>query len=409
MGNIDLAVVGGGAAGLTAAISAARRGASVILLEKMPQLGKKILATGSGRCNLLNERLDSSFYNEEARALTEAVFSRFDKEAILRFFHELGLATASDEGRIFPLTDQALSVLEVLRVEIARLKVPCEFHCEIKQICRKAEGFELVSKQGKTFRAKKVILTGGGKSYPALGSDGNAYQLAQAFGHTLIEPVPSTVALVVKDSWCHLLQGLRMRAEVTALIGGKAARKASGEILFTKYGLSGTAILDVSEELSIALHRRHVTDLQVMVDFLPSIGEEELLRELKARREKGFPKENFLTGLLPEKLAALVKAPGTAGEVSKNLARNVPGSFFDENLLSVLKRRKFKVEGTRGWNEAEFTAGGISTREVDPATLESLKQKGLFFAGEVLDVQGCRGGYNLAWAWASGFVAGLSV
>jgi len=245
----DIVVIGGGAAGMVAGIGSARKGASVLICEKMPRLGKKILASGAGRCNLSNEKLDASFYNPEARRLVGAVFACFGKDSILRFFKELGLVLYSDEGRVFPATNQAASVLNLLELELKRLRVFCEPHCEIAEIAASGEGFILKSKERKSFRCRKVILCGGGKSYPALGADGSAYQLARLFGHRVIEPVPSTVPLLAKDPWCHALQGQKIRAAVSGFSEGKETGKASGEVLFTKYGLSGTAVLDASEEL----------------------------------------------------------------------------------------------------------------------------------------------------------------
>lgn len=394
MQKYELVVIGGGAAGIVAAISAKRRGKEVFVAEKMPRLGKKVLASGSGRCNFLPETLSVSSFNREARELAGAVFSRFGEDDMLRFFKDLGLAYYSDGGRMFPVTEQAASVLGVLEMELHRLKVLAETNCEILRIEALPEGFKLVSKSGKSMGARRVILCGGGKSYPALGADGSAFVLARELGHRIIEPVPSTVPLVVKDPWCHRLQGQRIQAVVTALVEGKEIRRAPGELLFTKYGLSGTAILDVSEEISIALSRDKAKNVSVSVDLVPFLGEEALKEELSRRLAKGLCAEGLVVGLLPHKFSAVLNALLLEGNVEK--------------IAHRLKDQEFRVEGTRGWNEAEFTAGGVATAEVDPGTLESKVRKGLYLAGEVLNVQGERGGYNLAWAWASGYVAGMN-
>lgn len=392
----DLAVIGGGPAGIMAAITAKRQGGSVLVCEKMPKLGKKLLASGAGRCNLLNEKVGAEFYNPEARPLVSEAFRQFGKEKILGFFKELGLETyAQEDGRMFPVTDQAASVLKVLEMELERLKVAVELGCCIKQIEIKPDGFHLKTQDGKHFSGRAVILAGGGRSYPALGSDGSAYALAQKFGHTIIEPVPSTVALLVKDPWCHLLQGQKIRAAVTSRIQNKNIRTVSGELLFTQYGLSGTAILDVSEEISAAANRENIRNLEVEADILPSFSEEELRTEFLRRLERGIPAEHLLEGLLPTKFSTAMKTL----LAKKDLAE----------IVRNLKHRRFKVDGTRGWNEAEFTAGGVATSEVHAKTLESKLQKGLYLAGEMLDVNGQRGGHNLAWAWASGAVAGLNL
>ncbi|MFA5439432.1 aminoacetone oxidase family FAD-binding enzyme, partial [Dehalococcoides sp.] len=205
-------VIGGGAAGMVASISKARRGEPVMILEKTAQLGKKILASGNGRCNLLNEELDSSSYNPEARPLVNSVFSRFGRDDILNFFSELGLHYYSQDGRIFPFTNQAASVQKVLALEIKRLGVQVEYGFDCVSIQKTQTGFSLGAADGKQQTGHSLILTGGGSTYPSFGSDGSGYKLASSLGHLIIKPVPSTVPLVVKDPLCHLLQGQRIIA-----------------------------------------------------------------------------------------------------------------------------------------------------------------------------------------------------
>lgn len=395
--TFDVIVIGGGAAGITAAISAARKAMSVLLCEKMPRIGKKILASGGGRCNLSNDKIADSFYNPEARRLAGAVFERFGGEDIIKFFRNIGLEVYSDSGRIFPVTNQSASVLKILEMELARLSVPIELNCEIAGIAYKDGVFTLSQKNGEARRCRRVVLACGGKAYPALGSDGTSYKFAKQFGHRIIEPVPSAVPLVVKDEVCHLLQGQRISAKVRGVIGGKIKNEASGDVLFTKYGLSGTAALDVSEEISIALHRERNKDIALSVDMIPFMEEDELRSEIEKRLKDVISSKALLFGLLPNKFdRALIPRHNDAGPGVKDAAK----------IAGSLKDRRFKVLGTRGWNEAEFTAGGVDTRDINDSTLESKLRKGLFFAGEILDVNGKRGGYNLAWAWASGFVAG---
>lgn len=393
MMRYDVIVIGGGPAGLMAAIFAKRKGKNVLICEKMPKPGKKLLVTGAGRCNLLNNALDASFYHPGAEKLVASVLEKFGKEAMLGFFKELGLATYADEtGRIFPVTNQAASVLKIFEMELRRLKIPLETNCRIQHIETSSQGFSLKTGDGKHFTSDHIILCAGGKSYPALGADGNGYALAAAFGHTILEPVPSTVPLTVKDPWCHFLQGQKIRAAVTSFIQGKKTRTASGELLFTQYGLSGTAILDISEEISVAMNREHIKSVAVKADMVPFMEEKELRAELSRRSSRGFSGAELTEGLLPPKMGDLLR---------RTLKTSDPAS-----LAKILKEKEFQITGTRGWNEAEFTAGGIPPQEVDPAILESSLQKRLYLAGEILDVGGRRGGYNLAWAWASGAVAG---
>lgn len=387
-----IAVVGGGASGIAAAIGAGRKGAAVIICEKMPALGRKILASGNGRCNLLNEKLDESFYNGPSHKLLKNVFSRFNKESLVDFFKGLGLELHSEQGRIFPVTNQSASVLTLLEIELRRLSVQVQLNFAVTHISPSKSAFILGTKSGKKISAKSVILTGGGKTYPALGSDGSAFALAASLGHRIITPVPDAVPVIVKDPLCHALQGQKICARVRSVIDGKVFNETVGDLLFTKYGLSGTAILDISEEISIAVNRDNKKDAVVCVDMTPFMSERRLTEELANRIGKGFMEDELLAGILPNKFALALK-----GLLIKK----------DPALIAAsLKDRSFKVSGTRGWNEADFTAGGVDLKEVDELSLESRMKKGLYFAGEVLDVNGKRGGYNLAWAWASGLMAG---
>lgn len=377
---------------MAAAISAARRGASVALCEKMPKLGRKVLASGNGRCNLTNDTLDPSSYNPASRALAESVFSRFGTPCIRDFFAQIGLRTYSEDGRVFPVTNQSSSVLKVLELELARLSVDVLFNTDVTGIASAGGGFAITQKSGRRLSGRRVIVACGGTSYPAFGADGSAYTLAASFGHTIVEPVPVAVPLVVKDGLCHSLQGQKITAAAAAIIGGKALTRCAGDVLFTKYGLSGTAILDISEEVSIAINRNRGRGIRVSVDMVPFMEQGALEAEIAGRIRRSFAPEDLVAGILPNKF----------GPALKDLMR----SRDPAKIAGTLKDRRFDVHGTRGWNEADFTAGGVAVGEVDEASLESTRRKGLYFAGEILDVNGKRGGYNLAWAWASGFIAG---
>jgi predicted Rossmann fold flavoprotein len=315
------------------------------------------------------------------------------------------LLQSDESGRAYPATNQAASVLKVLELEMERRGVAVETGFDVDRITAGQAGFTVDAADGRNVAAGAVILAGGGRSYPALGSNGSCYDLAASFGHRIVAPVPSAVPLLVKDRMCHFLQGQRLRARVTARIGGRPGPSTEGELLFTQYGLSGTAVLDVSESLSIALNRTGEKDTSVSVDLVPFMPEEELADELSRRLRAGWPERDLAAGLLPEKFALIM--PQLLREAAAADGPG-PGAATARKLAASLKSREFRVQGTRGWNEAEFTSGGVDAREVAPRTLGSKIRKGLYLAGEVLDVQGGRGGYNLAWAWASGFVAGLA-
>jgi predicted Rossmann fold flavoprotein len=385
-------IIGGGAAGICAAISKGRRGEPIIICERTSQLGKKILASGNGRCNLLNDDLSEAYYNPVAKDLVRSVFARFGKSQIQELFGSLGLELYSQDGRIFPRTNQAATVLKVLEIELKRLSVPVEYDFYCSGISFSKNGILILSRNGKRIECQKVIITGGGKTYPAFGSDGSTYDLARELGHTIVEPVPSAVPLVVKDSLCYVLQGQRIIAGVRSIIEGRESDEVRGELLFTKYGLSGTCILDVSEAVSVAMNRLHKTEVFVTVDMVPFMDRGNLKNELDRRRRAKWPAEEMLVGILPNKVCTAI--------------RGLFESIDVDAAVDSLKNRRFKIAGTRGWNEAEFTSGGIDVNEVHAGTLESKLRKGVYFAGEVLDVNGRRGGYNLAWAWASGIVAG---
>jgi len=394
MQKFDIAVIGGGASGITAAISARRRGRHVVICEKMPQIGKKILISGAGRCNISNLDLSERHYNLEAQGLVKSVFNRFGREEIEDFFNGLGLGLRCEGNRVFPITDQAASVLRVLEDEIKRLKIGVEFNFEAKDISRSPDGFIVKSKSGRSVLCGSLVITGGGKTYPGFGSDGSCYNLARAFGHKIIEPVPSAAPLLAKDRFCHLLQGQKIQCAAKSIIDGKVKKETEGELLFTKYGLSGTAILDISGDISIAINRLGKKGVQVLIDMAPFMSSDELKEEISKRVKKGIAPENLTIGILPNKFSLVFRDLFKGARV--------------EEMIGILKGRRFDITGVKSWNEAEFTYGGVDVSAIKEPTMESKLEKGVYFAGEVLDVNGERGGYNLAWAWASGFVAGLT-
>jgi len=396
--RFDVAVIGGGAAGLAAAIAAAREGRTTAIVDRMPRLGKKILVTGGGRCNLGTERLDPGAFTSTRPAFVASVFTRFGTAEIVRFFEELGLRIVSDGGRLYPSTNQAASVLKVLELEIRRRDSAVFPGFEAAAVERSGRGFTLAAVDGRKIEARAVVLTGGGKSYPALGADGSAYALARRLGHRLVDPVPSCVPLLVKDRICHFLQGQKIRARVEAWVDGRAVSRAVGDVLFTAYGLSGTAVLDVSTGISVALHREHKNGAVIRLDLLPDMDGEELKAELARRLNGRWADTDLVSGLLPEKFGKTVAEwiPAGPGPVEKTAAA----------LAAALKDKRLEVHGTRGWNEAEFTSGGVDAGEIEDGRLESKIVPRLFFGGEICDVQGPRGGFNLSWAWASGTLAG---
>lgn len=392
MKKYDCIVIGGGASGIAAAISAGRSGKSVLICERLSKLGKKILASGGGRSNFLNDDLSYLYYNHQAKDLVESIFKRFDNDYLKQFFQDLGLEFYSHASRIFPVTNQASSLLRALELELNRLQTSIEFDCEISAIRDSASGFSLVSTHNKKYMADKLIIACGGKSYPALGSNGSGYKLAQRFGHKITDLYPAALPLVVKDKLIHNLCGQRIPAKARAIVSNREIDQASGELLFTSYGLSGSAIIDVSREISLAINSLKIKDVYVSIDMVPFMGSEKLAQAIALRIKQGLAPQDLLTGILPNKFGNALK---------DILKTNQP-----EDIANLLKDKRFKVLATRGWNEAEFTAGGVSLGKIKEGTLESKLKDNLYFCGEVLDVDGARGGYNLTWAWASGLAAG---
>jgi predicted Rossmann fold flavoprotein len=421
--NFDLVIVGGGAAGIMAAISAKRHHPElrVVLLDRTFALGRKILICGAGRCNITNVNLNASVAKHYYGASTEfiqAVFSQFDYERIVEFFNELGVELyverKTDIGKLFPVTDQARTITSMLEDELSRLGVEVRLLTEVQAITKQGEGFAIntntLAKTGErlaaeTINAAKLILSAGGKTYPALGSNGSGYDLARSLGHSLIQPVPSALPLESKNQLSHFLQGVRLDFEVTSIIAGNPVKTRTDEVMFTKYGFSGPAVLNVSREISIRLNREQRQDVELQLNFFPGKNKAEVTELLKQRWAKR-PEQALaksLYGLFPNKVAELI--PNLV-ELSPELVVGRLQPQQIERLAGLLTETRVPIHATRGWNEAEFTAGGVATSEVELGKLESRLQKNLYFCGEILDVDGDVGGFNLSWAWASGFVAG---
>ncbi len=390
--SCQVLVIGAGASGIAAAIAAARAGSRVTLLERLPVCAKKVLASGGGKCNLLNRECGEQFYNAAARTLVREVFRRHSCQSLLGFFRGLGLQTYADAERIFPRSNQASSVVRVLEIELRRLGVVVEYGCPVTDVHPQAKAVRVTCAGNRSFSAERVIIACGGASYPALGSNGSGFELCRSLGHGIVPPVPSCVPLVVKDRLCHFLQGQKMAVEVKASHENRVLAQAQGELLFTQYGLSGTAVLDVSREVSVLLNRQKEKNVHLLADFVPWMSESSLAEELGRRQRAGLPAGDLLAGILSNRFSAAwaqVEGPLAAVECARRL-----------------KNRSFAVSATRGWNEAEFTAGGVDTQQVDARTLCSRLHPAVYLCGEVLDVDGVRGGHNLAWAWASGLTAG---
>ena len=433
----DIAIIGAGASGLAAGIAAARRlppalratplasegglaGARVVLLERMPRVGKKILATGNGRCNLGNRNAPEHPYHN--REFVIPALERFESSPLSprrhppsqakgawggceAFFDSLGLAIQEgDEGRLYPRSNMAASVLNALRYGAQRAGCEIRCDCPVTEI-KPADGGFLVNQN---ITARRVIIAAGGCAAPAQGSDGSGFALLRSLGHRIIEPRPALVQITVKSPVLAMLKGLRVRAEIRI---GQA--RAAGEVLFAQDGLSGIAAMEVSREA--------VPGSAAVLDLLPEYSIKELTALLLrwqdccgTPEEGGYSPAQLLSGLLPGRVAeAVVRTPRPCGPPGLECDRTgsiLPGCLSgpseEGGLAYACKNFTFEVTGTRGFGHAQVTAGGADVAQFEPHTMQSRVVPGLYACGEALDVDGGCGGFNLHWAWASGALAG---
>lgn len=411
----QVVIVGGGASGLVAAIGAARQGAQVTVLEHKETPGRKILSTGNGRCNLTNLKMDGSCYRGSQPGFPMQVIGHFPVKAALEFFDGLGIVTRERSGYIYPYSDQASAVLDALLMEIRHLGIRIETGCNVRYIRReKGGGFLLETDHvdssrsaaavpGKSYRGDVVILAAGSKAAPVTGSDGSGYGLAASLGHRVIEPLPALVQLRCGGKIFKQVAGIRCEARVTILVEGVVEAEDIGELQLTDYGISGIPTFQVSRFAARALAGKK--KVEAVVDFLPSRSREELKEWMDARR-RHFPDRQcgeLMNGVLQKKLSgALLREAGIP--VDKQVREVPTGSWrrFD----GILKAFCVPVTAANPFEKAQVCCGGVDTREVHGDTMESKLVPGLYLAGELLDVDGICGGYNLQWAWSSGYVAG---
>lgn len=400
---MKIAVIGGGASGLTAAIAAAKNGAEVTIYEKLNRVGKKILATGNGRCNYTNMNLSKECYHSKDLKLTEDVMNFFNLKKTLDFFEDLGIFPyVDDSGKVFPNSLQASSVLDVLRYELQRLKVKELTDFNVTDLRKTKDKFSVIGND--THAADRVILSTGGKASPQLGSDGKGYEIARSFGHEIVEPFPALVQLRLSGKYFKRMAGIKFDGIVKAYAGERLIREEEGEILFTDYGISGPPILQVSRRVIEELNKKNKPFLTV--DMLPLYSKLKLYEILEERFRKIDYKtiEEGMVGFINKKLIPVVLYEAGFDDINKLCGRLNKKEIY--KIIDILKEWKFEVTGHNSWQQAQSTAGGIKLSEVNPKTLESLKVKGLYFAGEILDVDGDCGGFNLQWAWSSGYAAG---
>ena len=400
----EIAVIGGGASGLMAAITAKKSGKEVVILERKDRILKKVLITGNGRCNITNVNADISNYFGKNISSVENILNKFTPQDTMDFFNGLGIVcNEENKGKVYPLSGQASSVVDALRFEAEKLGIKIETEFYVRKIEKDGFKFKIYSEDRKKIEAGRVILAAGGQSYPELGSNGSGFELAKELGHSVTKLSPSIVQLKTEKNQVKGLQGIKTDVAVTAYGDNKKICTYDGELLFTDYGISGNVVFNISFVMPL------YKDIEFEIDFMEKFDYNELYEMLKERKKimSHLTMENYFNGMINKKLGQFLSKVSGIEKLSKPV-KDLSDSDI-RKLCTVLKKYRIKILDTTGFKNAQVTAGGVSLDEVNTETLESKIVKGLYFSGEVLDVYGECGGFNLQWAWASGYIAGENV
>ncbi len=403
-------IVGGGAAGMFAAIAAARNGHDVCVYEKNEKLGKKLFITGKGRCNLTNDCDEETFFSSvlsNPRFLYSSFYGCTNQD-VIRFFEEAGVRTKTERGgRVFPVSDHSSDVIRGLEREMKRLGVGAILRTEVKSIEDRNKRFSrIVLADGTEIPGDACIIATGGISYRSTGSTGDGYRFAESFGHKIKPCIPSLVPFEAKEEWPAKLQGLSLKnVEISLYDGKKKLYGDFGEMLFTHYGVSGPLVLSASGHVGRTLEKK---ELALFIDLKPALDEKALdrrvLRDFEEAGKKQF--KNALQKLFPSQLVpVMVELSGIDPEKQANMITREERVSF----VRLIKRLGLTVSGLRGFDEAIVTKGGIDVRGIDPATMESKLVKGVYFVGEALDLDALTGGFNLQIAWSTAHAAGSSI
>jgi hypothetical protein len=416
----DVAVVGAGPAGILAAGEAAKNGLSVVLLEKNKSLAKKLLLTGGGRCNLTNAEanlpnLVKKYNNGE---FLYHAFSEFGTKDVINFFEELGVKLKTEKnGRVFPVSNDAQEILDALEKYLAGKKVKMLYGVEVvdvsySKVLKNLRIDKVILKSGEV-TAKNYILATGGRSYPLMGSNGAGYKLAEKLGHTIVKPTPALVPIEIEEEWVKNLKGISLKdVKLTLLclpVGRQATKKVAqedGEVLFTHTGISGPAILNISGEVGRLLETEK--ELKISFDLFPLLNYQELLKGLEDDL-KQYPNKsikNILASFVPEKRVEILL---DIAKLNKEKIANNMSKAERAEVVKILKNIEITPTGVLGWDLAKVTKGGISLKEIDHKTMRSKIIKNLSFAGEIIDIDGKSGGFNLQMCWSTGHLAGKNV
>ncbi len=397
----DVAILGGGAAGMVAAIQASMGGARVVILEVNEALGKKILATGNGKCNYTNLNIDDESYYGDKDFIKQA-FSVISNMDTLAFFESLGIEPLVRDGLVYPRSQQASSILNVLLLKIKDLGITVLTEFKVQKV-QKEEEFCISSSKDKIY-AKRVILAMGGKASSIKGSNGDGYYYAKQFGHEIKPVLPALVQLHSSNPYLSKMAGTRNDSRVSIYVEDSFVRAEQGELQITDYGISGILVFQISRIASLALEEQK--KVHVFIDFLPEISETDLSEKLTKRfnNDQRTVSQAFV-GLLPEKIIqGILESVG----ISENQKASMLTFDNIEMIKKAIKEFELVITDTHGFKNAQVTAGGIATDDICPTTMESKHMPGFYVAGEIMDIDGICGGYNLQWAWTSGMIAGIN-
>lgn len=404
----NVLIIGGGPAGMFSAICAAECGHTVTLLEKNEKLGKKLFITGKGRCNLTNAcDMETLFHSVVTNSkFLYSSFYGFSNEQTMDWFENAGLRIKVERGdRVFPLSDHSSDVIRVLQNDLSKKKVSVKLNTQVIKV-EKDEKFKIHTKNGKDYSADAVIVATGGLSYPSTGSTGDGFEFAKAFGHSVTECIPALVPIETKEPWVTELQGLSLKNTAIKIFDGKKKLYEDfGEMLFTHFGVSGPMIISASSFVGKKLSEKN---LQMYIDLKPALSEEQLdvrvRRDFEENQNRQF--KNAISGLFPSKLIpVMIELSGIDPEKKVNVITKEERTRF----VKLIKHMEVTLTGLRSFREAIITKGGVKTKEIDPATMESKLTKGLYFVGEVLDLDALTGGFNLQVAWSTAYAAGISI
>ena len=408
MKNYDCIVIGAGAAGLMASITAAKEHNAVLLLEKLPKIAAKLKATGGGRCNLTNTLSNEDFmsrFGREGRFMTPAL-EALDHRELQRFFNDLGVKTHAPDGfRVFPVGHDAMSIIKALKEELERLDVEVLCSQKVEALVHNEEHITAVITTNETYYSSNVIMATGGMGYPVLGAEGDGYPIAQSVGHKVSEIHPAMMPLKTKELW-----GANCRADTIAKVEMRVDIKkykklhAKGDLIFTKSGIRGPVVLDFSREITPLLAK--FNEVPILMNLTKGMNEEDIREHFKKlqKEDSHISTLELIKSLLPESVSIELCKLANIAQPSLTL-KKLSGQVRDQ-LIKLLAWTPLTVNGHDGFKLAMITRGGVSLKEIDPNTMQSKKMKGLYFCGEVMNLDGPCGGYNLQWSFASGFLAG---